>query len=155
MQLQKEKGQTLIYKTPLHRQLKSSNTNPTKNQGWTQVLRKGRSSWSTSGICHRTLEFSIAQIMKQQVKNIAFFVGMQWRKYSILYYTWKLFLYGNSLLFCQENQILFSMLTQGSSWWFSYCSWIYSYLCNQCLLLLKLWVRMPLMARCTPYNIMW
>jgi hypothetical protein len=27
--------------------------------------------------------------------------------------------------------------------------------CDQCLSLLKLWVRIPLMARCTEYNIMW
>jgi len=36
----------------------------------------------------------------------------------------------------------------------AYCSWIYNYLCNRCLLPLKLWVRIPLMARCTQYNIM-
>jgi len=40
------------------------------------------------------------------------------------------------------------------SWSSSYGSWIYNYLCNQCLSLLKLWVRTPLMARCT-YNIIW
>jgi len=34
-------------------------------------------------------------------------------------------------------------------------SWIYYYICNQCLSPLKLWVRTPLMARCTRYNIMW
>ena len=28
-------------------------------------------------------------------------------------------------------------------------------LCNQCLSPLKLWVRTPFMAKCTPYNIMW
>ena len=33
------------------------------------------------------------------------------------------------------------------SW--SYGSWIYNYLCNQCLSPLKLWVRIPLKARCT------
>jgi len=46
-------------------------------------------------------------------------------------------------------------LKQGPSWWWSYCSWIYNYLCNQCLSPLTLWVRIPLMARCTRYNIMW
>ena len=40
-----------------------------------------------------------------------------------------------------------------SSW--SYGSWIYKYLCNQWLLPLKLCVRIPLMGRCTRYNIMW
>jgi hypothetical protein len=33
------------------------------------------------------------------------------------------------------------------SW--SYGSWIYNYLCNQCLSPLKLWVRIPLKVRCT------
>jgi hypothetical protein len=41
----------------------------------------------------------------------------------------------------------------GRSW--SYGSWIYNYLCNQCLSPLKLWVWIQLMARCTRYNIMW
>jgi hypothetical protein len=79
----------------------------TKNQGWTQMLRKGRSSCYTSGICHGTLEFSIAQIMKRQVKNVTFFVGIQWRKYSILYYTWKLFLYGNHPWFLVQYAHMF------------------------------------------------
>ena len=38
------------------------------------------------------------------------------------------------------------------SWSCSYCSWIYNYLCNQCLSPRTLWVRIP---RCTRYNIMW
>ena len=37
----------------------------------------------------------------------------------------------------------------------SYGSWIYNYLCNRWLSPLKLWVRIPLMAECTWYNIMW
>jgi len=37
----------------------------------------------------------------------------------------------------------------------SYGSWIYNYLCNQYLSLLKLWVQSTFMARCTRYNIMW
>jgi hypothetical protein len=32
----------------------------------------------------------------------------------------------------------------GQSWPWSYCSWIYNYLCNQCLSLLMLWIRMSL-----------
>ena len=40
-------------------------------------------------------------------------------------------------------------------WSGSYVSWIYNYLCNQCLSPLKLWVRTPFMARCTRYSIMW
>ena len=37
----------------------------------------------------------------------------------------------------------------------SYGSWFYNYLCNQCLSPLKLWVWTPFMARCTWYRIMW
>jgi len=33
--------------------------------------------------------------------------------------------------------------------------WIYNYLCSQCLSTIKLWVRIPLMVRCTRYIIMW
>jgi hypothetical protein len=43
----------------------------------------------------------------------------------------------------------------GPSWSWSYCSWIYNYLCNQFLSPLKLSVRTPFMTRCTRYNNMW
>jgi len=43
----------------------------------------------------------------------------------------------------------------GPSWSWSYGSRIYNFLCNQCMSLLKFWFRIPLMARCTRYNIMW
>jgi len=33
------------------------------------------------------------------------------------------------------------------SWSWSYNGWIYNYLCHQCLSPLKLWVRIPFMAR--------
>ena len=36
-----------------------------------------------------------------------------------------------------------------------YFKYILMCLCNQCLSPLKLWVQIPLMARCTRYNIMW
>ena len=39
--------------------------------------------------------------------------------------------------------------------WSTLTSWIYNYMCNQCLSPLKLWVQILLMARCTWYNIMW
>ena len=44
----------------------------------------------------------------------------------------------------------------GPSWSWSYGSWIYNYmyLCNQYLSPLTLWIRIPLMARCTRYNFM-
>ena len=38
---------------------------------------------------------------------------------------------------------------RGSSWWWSYGSWIYNCLCNQCLSPLMLWVRISTRARCT------
>jgi len=41
------------------------------------------------------------------------------------------------------------------SWSGSYSSWIYNYLCNQCISPLTLWVQISLMARCTRYSIMW
>jgi hypothetical protein len=51
-----------------------------------------------------------------------------------------------------KNYFIFN---KGPSWSWSYGSWIYNYLCNQCLSPLKLWVRTPFMAGCTGYNIMW
>jgi len=44
---------------------------------------------------------------------------------------------------------------KGPSWSWSYGSWIYSYLCNQCISPLTLWIRTPLMSRCTRCSIMW
>jgi len=41
------------------------------------------------------------------------------------------------------------------SWPWSYGSWIHNYLCNQCLSPPTLWVRIPPLARCTQYNIIW
>jgi hypothetical protein len=46
-------------------------------------------------------------------------------------------------------------IIKGPLWSLSYSSWIYNYLWNQCLSPLKLWVRIPLMARYTRYNVMW
>jgi len=53
------------------------------------------------------------------------------------------------------NQASLVVMYREPSWWWSHCSWIYSYMCNQCLAPPKLWIRIPLMARCTWYNIMW
>ena len=39
--------------------------------------------------------------------------------------------------------------TRGSTWLWSYGSWIYNYLCNRCLSPLMLWVRLPLRAMST------
>ena len=46
-------------------------------------------------------------------------------------------------------------ISDGPSLSWSYGSWIYYYLCNQCLSPLTLWVGIPLVARFTQYNIMW
>jgi len=53
------------------------------------------------------------------------------------------------------NSLSKTQLSKWPSWSWSYGSWIYNYLCNQCLSPLKLWVRIPLMATCTRYKIMW
>jgi len=46
-----------------------------------------------------------------------------------------------------------SKYISGPLW--SYGSWIYNNLCNQCLSPLMLWVRIPLMTGWTWYKIMW
>jgi hypothetical protein len=47
------------------------------------------------------------------------------------------------------------LLSCGPSWSWSHGSYIYNYLCNQCISPLNLWVRIPFVAKCTRYNIMW
>ena len=44
---------------------------------------------------------------------------------------------------------------QGQLWSWLYGSWIYNYLCNQCLSPLKLWFRTPFMSMRTRYIILW
>ena len=51
--------------------------------------------------------------------------------------------------------ILINIICIGPSSSWSYGSWIYNYLWNQCLSPLKLWDWTLFMARCTRYNIMW
>jgi hypothetical protein len=48
-----------------------------------------------------------------------------------------------------------ALLCEGSSLSWSYGSWIYNYIYNQCPVTLKLRFRILLMARCTRYNIVW
>ena len=52
-----------------------------------------------------------------------------------------------------NNNNIHHIIQLGSLW--SYGSWIYNYLYNQCLSPLKLWVWTPFMARCNRYNFMW
>jgi hypothetical protein len=47
------------------------------------------------------------------------------------------------ILFVSMIQI-HALMSRRPSWPWSYGSWIYNYLCNQCLSLLTLWVRIPL-----------
>jgi len=47
-----------------------------------------------------------------------------------------------------------TLIDEGPLWSWSSGSWIYNYLCNQCLSLLKLWLRIPL-RRVHRYSIMW
>jgi hypothetical protein len=51
-----------------------------------------------------------------------------------------------------ESGIMVILTDTCPSWSWSYVSWIYNFLCNQCI---SLWVWMPLMVKCTQYNIMW
>ena len=71
-------------------------------------------------------------------------------KFNIWFQTIKWHIYSGLLRISVDVQLI---LEQPWSW--SYGSWIYSYLCNQYLSSLKLWVRIPFMVRYTQYNIMW
>jgi len=53
---------------------------------------------------------------------------------------------------CHRFVINKHSLKRGPSWSWSYDSWIYNFLCNQCLSPLMLWVWIPLMVRGTIYN---
>ena len=53
-----------------------------------------------------------------------------------------------------DGRVILSLqvLLGAVTWSWSYCSWIYIYLCNQCPSPLK-WVWVPFIIRCTRYNI--
>ena len=57
-----------------------------------------------------------------------------------------------SLIFWNVHMIY---IYKGSSWSWSYGSWIYNYLCNQCLSPLNVMSSNPTHAWCTHYTIMW
>jgi hypothetical protein len=48
-----------------------------------------------------------------------------------------------------------SLVGASLSWSWSYGSWIYNNMCNQCLTPIKLRVRTPFVHKCTRFNIMW
>jgi hypothetical protein len=54
----------------------------------------------------------------------------------------------HSNLKCQLHTLSLYVIKE-PSWPWSYGSWIYNYLCNQCLSPLMLWVRISIRARCT------
>ena len=70
-------------------------------------------------------------------------------------FSWSLFIlmiivYSHFTLISEYNKVfIYIACNKGPSWWWLYGSWIYNYLCNQCLSPLKLWVRTPFVARCT------
>jgi hypothetical protein len=61
----------------------------------------------------------------------------------------------NKLITISTKISIFRPKNQMLQWSWSYGSWIYYYLCNQCLSPLKLWSQIPFMAKCNWYNIMW
>jgi hypothetical protein len=63
---------------------------------------------------------------------------------------WSNFFFKELLTFCTKIFKTFFW----ASWSWSYGSWIYNDLCNQCISPLKSWVRTPFMARCTRLSIM-
>ena len=80
---------------------------------------------------------------------------LKWNRLKTQYITWMVLylLIGHLRWLLSWNIISHKNLEL--SWWWSYCSWISNYLCNQCLSPLKLWILNPVQARCTQYNIMW
>jgi hypothetical protein len=54
-----------------------------------------------------------------------------------------------SLSFYAFHRIKLLLSSRGPSWSWPYGSWIYNYLCNQCLSPLMLWVRISTRGRCT------
>jgi hypothetical protein len=73
--------------------------------------------------------------------------GGQFNWWSKPKYPWE-----NHLHFASQWQTLSPL---GHSWLWSYGSWIYNYLCNQCISPLKLWVQILLMARCNKTKNSW
>jgi len=53
------------------------------------------------------------------------------------------------VVFVLSTIFVLHFIYMGTSWPWSYSSWIYNYLCNQCLSPLMLWVWIAIRARCT------
>ena len=52
--------------------------------------------------------------------------------------------YDDGTAYWEWNIMLMKMQGEGASWLWLHCSWIYNYLCNQCLSPLTLWVQTSL-----------
>ena len=78
--------------------------------------------------------------------SIFVFNGLSlWGGCSFCWYWWNCWPSPFKLSFYNRCTCIFS----GPSWPWSYGSWIYNYLCNQCLSPLMLWLRISIRARCT------
>jgi hypothetical protein len=89
-------------------------------------------NWSDYGNCINIHSNSPAWYMCQAIR-ISIDIG-QWLRHSNLK--------------CQLHTLSLYVI-KWPSWPWSYGSWIYNYLCNQCLSPLMLWVRISIRARCT------
>ena len=89
-------------------------------------------NWSDYVICINVHSNSPVWYMCQVIR-ISIDIG-QWLRHSNLK--------------CQLHTLSLYVI-KGSSWPWSYGSWIYNYLCNQWLSPLMLWVRLSIRARCT------
>ena len=101
-------------------------------------------------------------------KSVIFTDNNRWAvKYNILYtsYIYCLVIYSTMIYYNRKityispidthSKLQTKKILNPQKWSWLYGSWIYNYLCNQCLSPLKLWVWTLFMARCTRYNIMW
>jgi len=83
-------------------------------------------------------------------------ISLSW-SYSSNLCQWKKFLSAGRKIWSssKQNVIYRYDISKGSSRSWTYGSWIYNYMCHQCLSPLMLRVRIPSMVSCTRYNIMW
>jgi hypothetical protein len=104
------------------------------------------SSWHI--VCCICLIFSDT-LTRKLLDEAACLKIMSWKFYEYI----RIIIFRVSIHSTCHIVIFFSI--EGLSWSWSCGSWIYNYLCNQCLSSLTLLIPIPLMARCTRYNLMW
>jgi hypothetical protein len=88
---------------------------------------------------HWTFSVQLATILGNLLIDLSAWLGLVWL--MVFNATFNNILLKISLELCRNIQN-----KSGSSWSWSYCSWIYNYLFNQCLSPLKLWVRTPVLG---------